>query len=123
MLTTGPFTQRVLLTIEEKHLPYDLNLVDLANKPDWYLLTFLIILLADHLFNSSFGINHRAFACLIRLFQINSEGKVPIVKLEDKWVADSDVITQAIEEKYPEPPLETPPDKASMYAIYFQCSN
>ncbi|AQK83380.1 Glutathione S-transferase DHAR3 chloroplastic [Zea mays] len=32
-----PFTQRVLLTIEEKHLPYDLKLVDLANKPDWYL--------------------------------------------------------------------------------------
>ena len=37
MLATGPFTQRVLLTIEEKHLPYELKLVDLANKPDWYL--------------------------------------------------------------------------------------
>jgi glutathione dehydrogenase/transferase len=123
MLTTGPFTQRVLLTIEEKHLPYDLNLVDLANKPDWYLLTFLIILLADHLFDSSFRINHCVFACLIRLFQINSEGKVPIVKLEGKWVADSDVITQAIEEKYPEPPLATPADKASMYVIHFQCSS
>jgi len=87
MLTTGPFTQRVLLTIEQKHLPYDLKLVDLANKPDW-------------------------------LFEINPEGKVPIVKVEDKWIADSDVITQALEEKYPEPSLATPADKASMYVIF-----
>uniref|UniRef100_A0A0E0PVH6 GST N-terminal domain-containing protein n=1 Tax=Oryza rufipogon TaxID=4529 RepID=A0A0E0PVH6_ORYRU len=78
-----PFTQRVLLTIEEKHLPYDIKLVDLANKPDWFL-------------------------------KISPEGKVPIVKLEEQWVADSDVITQAIEEKYPEPSLATPPEKASV---------
>ncbi|KAJ1258736.1 hypothetical protein BS78_10G098500 [Paspalum vaginatum] len=83
-----PFTQRVLLTIEEKHLPYDLKLVDLANKPDW-------------------------------LFEINSEGKVPIVKLEDQWIADSDVITQTLEEKYPEPPLATPPEKASVGSKIF----
>ncbi|CAL5052066.1 unnamed protein product [Urochloa decumbens] len=83
-----PFTQRVLLTIEEKHLPYDLKLVNLANKPDW-------------------------------LLEINPEGKVPIVKLEDKWIADSDVITQTLEEKYPEPPLATPPDKASVGSKIF----
>ncbi|KAL6605893.1 hypothetical protein ACP70R_041546 [Stipagrostis hirtigluma subsp. patula] len=83
-----PFTQRVLLTIEEKHLPYELKLVDLANKPEW-------------------------------LFKINPEGKVPIVKLDDKWVADSDVITHAIEEKCPEPPLVTPPDKASVGSKIF----
>ncbi|XP_058108110.1 glutathione S-transferase DHAR3, chloroplastic-like isoform X3 [Magnolia sinica] len=29
-----PFTQRVLLTLEEKHLPYNMKLVDLANKPE-----------------------------------------------------------------------------------------
>ncbi|RXH68559.1 hypothetical protein DVH24_030892 [Malus domestica] len=29
-----PFCQRVLLTLEEKHLPYDLKLVDLGNKPE-----------------------------------------------------------------------------------------
>ncbi|KAL6861758.1 hypothetical protein ACP4OV_017458 [Aristida adscensionis] len=81
-----PFTQRVLLTIEEKHLPYELKLVDLANKPDW-------------------------------LFKINPEGKVPIVKLEEKWIADSDVITQALEEKFPEPSLATPPQKASVLLI------
>ncbi|BAF19142.1 probable glutathione S-transferase DHAR2, chloroplastic [Oryza sativa Japonica Group] len=83
-----PFTQRVLLTIEEKHLPYDIKLVDLANKPDWFL-------------------------------KISPEGKVPIVKLEEQWVADSDVITQAIEEKYPEPSLATPPEKASVGSKIF----
>ncbi|CAM0913560.1 unnamed protein product [Alopecurus aequalis] len=83
-----PFTQRVLLTIEEKNLPYDLKLVDLTNKPDW-------------------------------LFKINPEGKVPIVKLEDNWVADSDVITQVLEEKYPQPSLATPPEKASIGSKIF----
>ncbi|GJN00221.1 hypothetical protein PR202_ga17636 [Eleusine coracana subsp. coracana] len=53
------------------------------------------------------------------LFQINPEGKVPIVKLEDKWIADSDVITQTIEEKYPEPPLATAPEKASIGSKIF----
>lgn len=33
--SSGPFCQRVLLTIEEKHLPYDMKLVDLGNKPEW----------------------------------------------------------------------------------------
>ncbi|GER47095.1 glutathione S-transferase family protein [Striga asiatica] len=77
-----PFTQRVLLTLEEKHLPYDLKLVDLRNKPEWFL-------------------------------NISPEGKVPLIKLDDKWIPDSDVITQALEEKFPEPPLATPPEKAA----------
>ncbi|OMO55487.1 hypothetical protein CCACVL1_27221 [Corchorus capsularis] len=77
-----PFCQRVLLTLEEKHLPYDMKLVDLGNKPEWFL-------------------------------QISPEGKVPVAKLDEKWVPDSDVITQSLEEKYPDPPLVTPPEKAS----------
>ncbi|WOK96177.1 glutathione S-transferase DHAR3, chloroplastic [Canna indica] len=77
-----PFTQRVLLTLEEKHLPYDMKYVDLGNKPDWFL-------------------------------QISPEGKVPIIKLEEKWIADSDVITKSLEEKYPVPSLVTPPEKAA----------
>ncbi|KAF3445208.1 hypothetical protein FNV43_RR14902 [Rhamnella rubrinervis] len=77
-----PFCQRVLLTLEEKHLPYDLKLVDLANKPEWFL-------------------------------KINPGGKVPVVKFDEEWIADSDVITQSLEEKYPDPPLRTPPEKAS----------
>uniref|UniRef100_A0A3Q7ISE3 Dehydroascorbate reductase n=1 Tax=Solanum lycopersicum TaxID=4081 RepID=A0A3Q7ISE3_SOLLC len=79
-----PFTQRVLLTLEEKHLPYDMKFVDLSNKPDWFL-------------------------------KISPEGKVPLIKLDEKWVPDSDVISQALEEKFPKPPLTTPPEKASVW--------
>ena len=32
---SGPFTQRVLLTLEEKHLPYDMKFIDLKDKPEW----------------------------------------------------------------------------------------
>lgn len=48
-----------------------------------------------------------------RFLDINPEGKVPVIKDEGKFVADSDVITQLLEEKYPEPCLKTPEDKAS----------
>lgn len=83
-----PFTQRVLLTLEEKHLPYDLKLVEFANKPDWFL-------------------------------SISPEGKVPVVKLDEKWIADSDVITKLVEEKFPDPSLVTPPEKASVGSKIF----
>ncbi|XP_057744631.1 glutathione S-transferase DHAR3, chloroplastic-like [Arachis stenosperma] len=83
-LVASPFCQRVLLTLEEKHLPYDLKLVDLTNKPEY---------------------------CL----KINAEGKVPVIKLDEKWVSDSDIITQILEEKYPIPPLVTPPEKTTVY--------
>ncbi|CAI9111383.1 OLC1v1011600C2 [Oldenlandia corymbosa var. corymbosa] len=72
-----PFTQRVLLTLEEKHLPYELKLVDLSNKPEWFL-------------------------------ELSPKGLVPLIKLDDKWIPDSDVITEALEEKFPEPPLPAP---------------
>ncbi|XP_020963912.1 glutathione S-transferase DHAR3, chloroplastic-like [Arachis ipaensis] len=79
----SPFCQRVLLTLEEKHLPYDPKLVDLTNKSEWVL-------------------------------KINAEGKSPVLKLEEKRVSDSDIITQILEEKYPIPPLVTPPKKATV---------
>lgn len=56
--------------------------------------------------------------CCFRFLNISPEGKVPLIKLEEKWIADSDVITQALEEKYPEPPLATPPDKASVSVLF-----
>ena len=40
-----------------------------------------------------------------------------MVQLDDKWIADSDVITQILEDKYPEPPLATPPHKAEVYVL------
>jgi len=35
ILILGPFSQRVLLTLEEKKIPYKLHLIDLSNKPEW----------------------------------------------------------------------------------------
>lgn len=46
---------------------------------------------------------------------MNPEGKVPVVKVDDKWVPDSDVIVGILEEKYPEPSLTPPPEFASVY--------
>lgn len=85
-----PFSQRVLLTLEEKGIPYNAKYVDLTSKPDWFL-------------------------------EINPEGKVPVIKHEGKWVSDSDVITQIIEEKFPEPSLQTPEGKASVGSKIFPC--
>jgi Glutathione S-transferase, N-terminal domain len=62
------------------------------------------------------------FICCIGFLNISPEGKVPLIKLEEKWIADSDVITQALEGKYPEPPLATPPDKASVWVLISACS-
>ncbi|KAJ4770694.1 Chloride intracellular channel protein 1 [Rhynchospora pubera] len=79
-----PFCQRVLLTLEEKNVPYQLKLVNLSDKPDWFL-------------------------------EINPDGKVPVYKDDDdKWVPDSDVIVQIIEEKYPEPSLVTPSEYSNV---------
>ncbi|KAF5189392.1 Chloride intracellular channel protein [Thalictrum thalictroides] len=83
-----PFTQRVLLTLEEKNVPYKLNLIDVSNKPQWFL-------------------------------EVNPEGKVPCVKFDDKLTPDSDVITQILEEKYPEPSLVTPPEYSSVGSKIF----
>ncbi|XVE52747.1 hypothetical protein DITRI_Ditri02bG0148200 [Diplodiscus trichospermus] len=83
-----PFCQRVLLTLEEKKVPYKLHLVNFSDKPQWFL-------------------------------EKSPEGKVPLVKFDDKWVADSDVIVGILEEKYPEPSLKTPPEFASVGSKIF----
>ncbi|KAI4367044.1 hypothetical protein MLD38_022827 [Melastoma candidum] len=31
-----PFCQRLLLTLEEKQLPYDIKLIEFSNKPEWF---------------------------------------------------------------------------------------
>ncbi|CAL0300472.1 unnamed protein product [Lupinus luteus] len=83
-----PFSQRVLLTLEEKKIPYNTHLIDVANKPEWFL-------------------------------EVNPEGKVPVLKYDDKWVPDSDVIVGIIEEKYPDTPLATPSEFASVGSKLF----
>ncbi|RVW49429.1 Glutathione S-transferase DHAR2 [Vitis vinifera] len=74
-----PFSQRVLLTLEEKKVPYKMHLINVNEKPQWFL-------------------------------EMNPEGKVPVIKVDDKWVPDSDVITGVLEEKHPSPPLAPPPE-------------
>ncbi|MCH86379.1 dehydroascorbate reductase family protein, partial [Trifolium medium] len=83
-----PFSQRALLTLEEKKIPYNIHLIDISNKPQWFL-------------------------------EVNPEGKVPVIKFDDKWVPDSDVIVGILEDKYPEPPLATPTEFASVYDPLF----
>ncbi|PIA38889.1 hypothetical protein AQUCO_02700233v1 [Aquilegia coerulea] len=51
--------------------------------------------------------------------EANPEGKVPCVKFDGKWTPDSDVITQILEEKYPEPSLVTPPEYSSVGSNIF----
>ncbi|CAH8347756.1 unnamed protein product [Eruca vesicaria subsp. sativa] len=83
-----PFSQRVLLTLEEKKIPYKIHLINVSDKPKWFL-------------------------------DISPEGKVPAMKLDGKWVADSDVIVEILEEKYPEPSLKTPPEFTSVGSKIF----
>ncbi|XP_078429549.1 dehydroascorbate reductase 2 [Wolffia australiana] len=84
-----PFCQKVLLTLEEKKIPYEKKLIDFSAKPQWFL-------------------------------EISPEGKVPAINFGDgKWIVDSDVITQLIEEKFPEPSLVTPPECASVGSKLF----
>ncbi|KAM7499230.1 hypothetical protein LguiA_023644 [Lonicera macranthoides] len=83
-----PFSQRALLTLEEKNIPYKMHLINISDKPKWFL-------------------------------EVNREGKVPVIKWEEKWVSDSDVIVGLIEEKYPLPPLSTPPQFTSVGSKIF----
>ncbi|KAF8396694.1 hypothetical protein HHK36_018321 [Tetracentron sinense] len=83
-----PFSQRALLTLEEKKIPYQMHLINVGDKPQWFL-------------------------------EANPEGKVPVLKYNDKWVPDSDVITQLLEETYPDPPLCTPSEHASVGSKIF----
>ncbi|KAK1581737.1 hypothetical protein Q3G72_008577 [Acer saccharum] len=50
---------------------------------------------------------------------IRPEGKVPVVKFDDKWVLDSDMIVGILEEKFSEPSLITPPEFASVGSKIF----
>ncbi|KAI3734824.1 hypothetical protein L6452_14303 [Arctium lappa] len=83
-----PFCERVLLTLKEKKVPYKTHLIDLDNKPKWFL-------------------------------EVNPDGKVPLIKFDDKWISDSDVIVGLVEEKYPDPSLSPPPELASVGSKIF----
>ncbi|RWV87455.1 hypothetical protein GW17_00050547, partial [Ensete ventricosum] len=56
-----------------------------------------------------------AFDLRISLPAISPEGKLPVLKLDDgKSAPDSDVITQILEEKFPNPSLVTPQEYSSV---------
>lgn len=55
----------------------------------------------------------------LRFLDISPQGKVPVLKINDKWVPDSDVIVEILEEKYPDPSLKTPPRFASVGSKIF----
>ncbi|OIT22097.1 PREDICTED: glutathione S-transferase DHAR2 [Nicotiana attenuata] len=83
-----PFSQRALLTLEEKKVPYKMHLINVSDKPKWFL-------------------------------EVNPEGKVPVIKFDEKWIPDSDVIVALLEEKYPNPSLSTPSEFASVGSKIF----
>ncbi|XP_058099017.1 glutathione S-transferase DHAR2-like isoform X1 [Magnolia sinica] len=46
--------------------------------------------------------------------EISPEGKVPALKIDNKWIFDSDVITDMLDDRYPIPPLASPPEFSSL---------
>jgi glutathione S-transferase len=44
-----------------------------------------------------------------RFLKISPEGRVPLIKLNGKYIPDSDVIVEALEKEVPCPPLSTCP--------------
>lgn len=66
-------------------------------------------------FFSFFLFNRCLFHGVFRFLEANPEGKVPVIKFDDKWIADSDVIVGILEEKYPNPSLSPPADVSSVY--------
>ncbi|KAK9807480.1 hypothetical protein WJX72_000344 [[Myrmecia] bisecta] len=74
-----PFSHRVMLTLEEKQVPYHKNLLDEKKMPDWI--------------EEKFGKKQIPF------IQIKETGE---------WMLDSDKIVPFLEEKHPQPKLGTP---------------
>ena len=82
-----PYAQRVHLALLEKRLDFLHTEIDLANKPDWFLV-------------------------------ISPLGEVPVIRHEDRFVADSMVILEYLEEVFPNPPLR-PADPAMRALMRF----
>lgn len=73
--TTGPFCHRVLLTLEEKKVPYTMTFIDFADKPEW----------------------------LVKLG--GTVPVLKKLQDDDEYVPDSGAICQLLEQTYPEPPM------------------
>ncbi|CAF4924812.1 unnamed protein product [Pieris macdunnoughi] len=72
-----PYAERSILVLNAKKLQYDLVHIDLDNKPEW-------------------------------IFSFNPKGTVPILEYEEgKAIFDSSIINAYLDEKYPDPPLQS----------------
>ena len=81
-----PYVARVRIVLAEKGIDYDVVDVDLDDRPAW-------------------------------LYEKNPAGRVPVVEEDDgRPLAESAVIMEFVEERYPEPPL-LPPDAADRAAV------
>jgi glutathione S-transferase len=81
-----PYVARVRIVLAEKGIDYEVVDVDLDDRPAW-------------------------------LYEKNPAGRVPVVEEDDgRPLAESAVIMEFLEERYPEPPL-LPPDPADRAAV------
>ena len=81
-----PYVARVRIVLAEKGIDYEVVDVDLDDRPSW-------------------------------LYEKNPAGRVPVVEEDDgRPLAESAVIMEFLEERYPEPPL-LPPDPADRAAV------
>mmetsp|Transcript_1993 Transcript_1993/g.7287 ORF Transcript_1993/g.7287 Transcript_1993/m.7287 type:complete len:225 (-) Transcript_1993:24-698(-) len=75
-----PFSHRVLLTITLKKIPHQVKLIDLKNKPAWFVDAF-----------------PKAEVPVVHFPEGRKEGP--------EWVSGSDTICDVLEKEYPEPSL------------------
>jgi len=81
-----PYVARVRIVLAEKGIDYEVVDVDLDDRPAW-------------------------------LYEKNPAGRVPVIEEDDgRPLAESAVIMEFLEERYPEPPL-LPPDPADRAAV------
>ena len=116
------------MTLEVKKVPYKLHLINTDDKPQWSVLLPIYCFSLINCFPFSnfcrvFSLipKNVSLEMVFRFLAVNPEGKVPVIKFDDKWISDSDVIVGMIEEKYPEPPLSAPPEASSVYILFLYC--
>lgn len=84
----SPFAQRVRLALLEKNIEFWHTEIDLANKPEWFLV-------------------------------ISPRGEVPVIRHEDRFVADSTVILEYLEDVYTKSPLRpSDPGKRALSRLW-----
>jgi glutathione S-transferase len=87
-----PYAARARIVLAEKGLEFEVVEIDLSDRPDW-------------------------------LYEKNPKGRVPVIEEDDGWLlAESAVIMEYIEERYPEPALlaADPADRAAARLLIFR---